>query len=373
MRAPAEQGDLRDHAAALGDTRKDDVAILGLDMSLQRTGRFLPPHPHGFRYHRQGVDDLRISGHRIEMEIGAAGITAGLRELPCGEALVQPGDEKQRDAAHHDDDAQMRMHQVDDDDEQRHQWRIEEGDQRAGGDEGTQLLQILQRLVILAVAVQRGARRRRQNRCAELNLQFYCRAHQDEAAHRIHERLQQDSADDGDRQHDQRVHRAAGQHTVGNLEQIDRDRQQQHVDGDGEDHHHRHVAANGGHRLLQAAGEVDRFATLVEALLVRIAAATAATAGIGRAAIAAAACRGATFIGAHGPVVAVDGLDEGQVLLRNGLDAGGRIGGRSRRFTRRCGIGRRDRRFGNGFRNRYQGSGCLDRRLGKPGSAFQCG
>lgn len=68
--------------------------------------------------------------------------------------------------------------------------------------------------------MQGGAGGGRKDRRAKLYLKFDGGSHQDEAADGVHEGLQQNRAEHGNRQHDKRIHRAAGQYSVGNLEQI---------------------------------------------------------------------------------------------------------------------------------------------------------
>ena len=66
------------------------------------------------------------------------------------------------------------------------------------------------------------------------------------------------------RQHHQRIERPAGQHAVGNLEEIDRDRQHQHVAGQREQHDHQKVPLDGAPPRLEVVGEIDRTQALVE-------------------------------------------------------------------------------------------------------------
>ncbi len=135
MRAPAEKRNLCDHTRGFGHAREHDVAILCGHMRFQRARRFAAPHFHRFGDHGERIDDLRIARHGIEMEIGAAQISRGFGELPCGEALVQPGDGEQHGAADHDDNTEMRMDQINHHDEERHQRRIEESDKGSRGEE----------------------------------------------------------------------------------------------------------------------------------------------------------------------------------------------------------------------------------------------
>ncbi len=317
MRTPAQKRHLGDHAGGLGDAGEHDVAILRRHMRLQRSGRFTAPHLHRLGYHGERIDDLRIARHGIEVEIGAAEITGGFGKLPCGETLVQPGDDEQHRAADHDDDAEMRMDEIDHHDEERHQRCIEESDERSRRQEGAQLLQVLQDLVVLAVAMQGCAGGGRKDRRAKLHLKLDSGAHQDEATDGVHESLQQNRAKHGHRQHDKRVHRAAGQHPVGNLEQIKRDGEQQDIDGDGEQHHHHHVAANGSDALGKTCGEIDRLAALVETALASAAATSATSAAIVRRLLAATTRHWPAFVFADRTVIIVDGFDERQVCIVN--------------------------------------------------------
>ncbi len=309
MRAPAEQGDLRDHAAGLRDAGKDDVPVLRRDMRFQRAGRLPAPHLHRFGDHGERIDDLRVARHGIEVEVRAAEIAVRLRELPRRELLVQIGDDEEHCAAGHNDETEMWMHQIDHDDEERHQRCIEKGDERARGQEGPQLLQILQRLVVPAVAVQRCASGGTQDRRPELHFELDRRAHQDEAPDRIHEGLQDDGAQNGNREHDQRIDRTARQHAVGYLEEIERDRKQQHVDGDREGHDDDHVAPDSCDTPCKTNGKVHRFAALVEAGAAT--AATATTAKIGGFAVVAAVVALAALVLPDWPAIAVDRLAEG--------------------------------------------------------------
>ena len=119
-----------------------------------------------------------------------------------------------------------------------------------------QLLQIAQRLVFAARTVERGMGRGAEDRRAELRRDLDRGAHQHESPDRVEHRLQQHRAADHDRQHDQRVERAAGQHAVRDLEEIDRDRQDQDVRGQRHHHDPGQVAAHDGYALAQARIEV---------------------------------------------------------------------------------------------------------------------
>ncbi len=162
--------------------------------------------------------------------------------------------------------------------------------------------------------MQGGACGGRQDGSAELNLELHSGTHQDEAADGIHESLQQYRSENRDRQHHERIHRAARQHAVRNLKQIKRYGEKQDVDGDSEQHHHNHVAAHRGDALGKACGEIDRFAAFMKAALAAAtAAATAATIARWFLAIAATARRRASFVFTDRTVIVVDSLDEGEV------------------------------------------------------------
>ena len=249
------------------------------------------------------------------MEICPAEVAVGFGKLPGGEFLVQIGDHEKHRAAGHDDDAEMRMHEIDNDHEERHQRRIEKRDQRAGCQEAAQKLQILQRLIILAAAMQRCSRCSAEDRRAELDFQFHRGAHQDEAPDRIHEGLQQDGADHGDREHDERIDGAARQHPVGYLEEIERDCQQKDVDGDREHHDDHHVASHRRHAPREAGGEIHRLAALVKTAAASSAPAPAAP-GIGILAVSAAAGAQPPVILADRTAFAFDGLAEGHRRAR---------------------------------------------------------
>ena len=121
--------------------------------------------------------------------------------------------------------------------------RIEHRQQHRPGDECAQVLQIRQRLEFAARAALRGFGGGAENRSAQSGFGLDRDPHQDEAAHHVHQHMRGDRDDHDDRQHDQRIGAAAGQHAIGHVEQIDRNRQHQQVDGDREDPHGDQVAA----------------------------------------------------------------------------------------------------------------------------------
>ena len=85
-----------------------------------------------------------------------------------------------------------------------------------------------------------------------------CGAHQDEPSYRVENRLQQHSAHDHDRQHDQRVRGAARKNAIGNLKEIDRNGEYEDVARIGEKQHHQHVFAHRGEAGGEAFGKVGR-------------------------------------------------------------------------------------------------------------------
>ncbi len=159
---------------------------------------------------------------------------------------------------------------------------VEKRDQRARNQKAAQPLQVAQRLVFPPRPVQRGMGGRAEDRRAELHGDLDGGAHQDEAAQRVENGLKHDRPPDHEGKHHQRVDRAAGQHPIGNLEQVDRDRQHEDVGGAGQEHHEAQVAADRGHSLPQVLAKVFRADALVKARAFPASTTTAATGGWGR-------------------------------------------------------------------------------------------
>ena len=167
------------------------------------------------------------------------------------------------------------MDKVDRQHEQRRERHVQKRHQRARHQKTAQLLQVAQRLVFAPDPVQRGQGGRAQYRRAELGGDLDRSAHQDETPDRVEDRLQDDGANDHDRQHDQRVDRPAGQDAVGDLEQVDRDRQNQNVGRAGQHEDEAEVAPHGGDALLHARAEILGTGALVEGRVIAVAAARA--------------------------------------------------------------------------------------------------
>ncbi|MEZ0018257.1 hypothetical protein ABIE76_002904 [Sinorhizobium fredii] len=151
----------------------------------------------------------------------------------------------------------MRVDQEDREDEERRDRSVEEGKQGARHQEGAKLLQIPKGLILAPVAVQRGAGSRTEDRRAELSGNLHRRPHQDHAADSVEYGLQNDRSDDQSGQHDQRVDRAAGQHPVRDLKQIDGYGEHQHVGGECENHHDHQVLLDRPKTGLEADGKID--------------------------------------------------------------------------------------------------------------------
>ena len=100
------------------------------------------------------------------------------------------------------------------------------------------LLQFGQGLEIPARSALGRFGRRGEHRRAELALDLNRDAHEHEAPHHVEDDMAQNGADDHDGQHDERVDAAAGQHAVGNIEKIDRDREDQEVHPEGKEGDH---------------------------------------------------------------------------------------------------------------------------------------
>jgi len=76
------------------------------------------------------------------------------------------------------------------------------------------LLKIAQHLIVLAVAMKRGARRGAKDWCAELHGDLNCGSHQDKAPDCIENHLHDDRTDDHQCEHDERIRRSAGEDAV---------------------------------------------------------------------------------------------------------------------------------------------------------------
>ena len=121
------------------------------------------------------------------------------------------------------------------------------------------------------------------------------------AADGVEDGLHDHCADDDDGQHDQRVDGAAGEHAVGDLEQIERYRQNQHVAGQREQHHDGQVPPDHAEPGLERGGKVDGPEALVEDAAATTAASTAVDVAAGRAVGA-----GQVLLGLDRAVVGVD-------------------------------------------------------------------
>ena len=163
-------------------------------------------------------------------------------------------------------------------DKQRGKGHIQKGQQCARYQKGAQLLQVAQCLVFAARTVQGRPCCGTKNRRAKLNRHFDRGAHQDKPANGIQNGLKDHGTDDNRGQHQQRIQRPAGQYAVGNLEQVDRDRQDQNIGRQREQANQKQIAPYSADTAFQIGFKPGRIGALVEFAVVA-AATTARTCG----------------------------------------------------------------------------------------------
>ncbi|MCY1296530.1 hypothetical protein D9M70_459190 [compost metagenome] len=229
---------------------------------------------------------------RLRLESGGIAEGGGRR------SLVQQRDDQKQKCRCDDDGAEMRVNQKHRNDKERRHRGIEKGKQRARHQEGAELLQIAQRLILPPIAVECCPGCRAKDRSPELGSDLNRGPHQDHAANAVENRLQQHRTDDQGGQHHQRVERAAGEHPVRNLEQIHRDGEYEDVGYDREDHHDHQVLPDRLDAGPEACGKIDRSEAFVEDAPSASAAAIAARR--------AAAIAGGPLVGLDGTAIAID-------------------------------------------------------------------
>ena len=185
--------------------------------------------------HAHGVDDLRVARQRIGLGVGLGGVQrrpgrAGLtvaRWLRTAMATAgAAGGERDEAEARMDEEHRREI-------ERRHR-RIEQHQHGRAGHEAADLVQAAQGQHVAAVAGRRGRDDAGEHRAAEDGFHSRRQPAEHLAAQGVEQRQDQDESERQQRQHDQRVEAAAGQHAVGNLEQVDRHRQHEQVDEDRE-------------------------------------------------------------------------------------------------------------------------------------------
>ena len=137
----------------------------------------------------------------------------------------QPRDEGDKPELHVDDEHGREI--------ERRQRRIEQQQHRRAGDEIAHVVQAAHRLHVAAADV-RARNDARNHRPADDRLEAVGQRAQHLAAEDVDQRQYRDERDRQHRQHEQCVEAAAGQHAVGKLKQIQRQRQHQQVDEDRE-------------------------------------------------------------------------------------------------------------------------------------------
>ena len=164
------------------------------------------------------------------------------------------------------DEAKIGMDQEHDGEQvDRRDRRIEHRQQHRPGEERAEVLQVGQRLELAARAVLRRLWRRRSGP-APPNLASASTAMRIRMKRRIMSisTCATIATDHDERQHHQRIGAAAGQHAIGDVEQVDRYRQHQHVDDEREDPDRHHVAAGARKTLAEHVAEFIVAGTLVQ-------------------------------------------------------------------------------------------------------------
>ena len=207
------------------------------------------------------------------------------REGNGGELLVEIGDHEENDRRDGDDVAEMRVDQEHRQQVDRRSRRIEHRQDHRAGQEAADLLEIGQRLELAVGAGLRGLGRGGEHRAAEPAFDIDRHAHQHEPPHHVEQDMGTDRDHDDQRQHDEGIEAAAGQHAVRHLEEIDRHGEHQGVHHDGKHRHDHQIVPGTGKPLAEDLLEV----AIAETLLDRRAAARAATATAASSAIALAA------------------------------------------------------------------------------------
>jgi hypothetical protein len=222
------------------------------------------------------VDDLRVARHGLGLQVRPRREGVGTGKRDGCDLLVEIGDRQQQHAGGRDDQAEVRVDEEHDKQIDRRDRRVEHGQHGRPDEEAAHLLQVGKRLEFPVGAALSCFRRCAQHRSAELAFGLGRDTHEDEASDHVEHRLSQDDTNDHDGEHNQRVDASAAENTIGKLEEVDRNSQQQQVHGEGEGADHDEIAPAAGKSLAQ---DIAKVAVTGTALQRRIAAtATAATA-----------------------------------------------------------------------------------------------
>ena len=220
--ARAEDRDLGHEPDELRRTADPEISVEGL--ALHRQGRRLPATPmeNALAQHSHRIDHLRISRQRLGRRIGLGGMQACLAETLRGRFLVDQRNQRQGQARHDGDVAEISVNEEYDSEVEGRERRVHQQKHDGARDESAHLVKAADRLDGPALAGTGVVDAARQHCAAEQGLHLGRKTPQHLPTQNVDDREDADERQRESREHQQCFEAAARQHAVGYLEQVHR-------------------------------------------------------------------------------------------------------------------------------------------------------
>ena len=220
--AAGEHQHLDEHAHELDDVADAAGGLAGMGLALDQHAAVDRPALVERRHHAERAGDLGVAHRHVEELVAAVGRVVHRRQRLARHPVLQEGEPEQHEAADQADHADPRIDHEQGEHEDRRPGEIEHHRHAGAGEDLPKLVQVSDRLRLAGAVGRLALEHRPKQVVREHAVEDHAELDQDLGAVVVDDRLQQEAAEHGQREDDQRRNALTAEHTAVELDHVDR-------------------------------------------------------------------------------------------------------------------------------------------------------